>query len=88
MPDTFQGYRDSVSLPSRNPFVITPHDTNELAIVPKSIRAPSDGVIMLRGIDSSADVAHPVFAGELINVRAQYVRSTGTTVTGTIIGYA
>jgi hypothetical protein len=88
MSDTFQGYRDSVALPSRNPFVITPHDSNELAIVPKAIRAPSDGVITLRGIDSSTDVPHPVLAGEVINVRAQYVRATGTTVTGTIIGYA
>lgn len=86
--DKFVGNSDAVTAPSRNPFVIAPHDANELAILPKAIRAPSDGVITLRGVDSAADVPHPVLEGEVINVRAQFVRATGTTVTGTIIGYA
>lgn len=88
MADNFSMYTDSVTSPARRCFTITPHDTNELAILPKAIRAPSDGVIALRAVGSDADVLHPVLAGERIDVRAQYVRATGTTVTGTIIGYA
>lgn len=86
--DAFFGFSDSVQSPARKCFVITPHATNELAILPKAIRAPSDGVINLRAVDSDTDVAHPVAAGEVVFVRVQYVRVSGTTVTGDIIGYA
>jgi len=86
--DFFAGNSDIATAPARRCFVITPHATDELAILPKAIRAPSDGVITLRAIDSEDDVAHPVLAGECIDVRAQYVREAGTTVIGTIIGYA
>lgn len=88
MPDKFSNVPDHMSAPARHCFVITPHATNELPIIPKAIRAPSDGVITLRAVDSDEDVAHPVLAGEVIDVRARYVRAAGTSVTGTIIGYA
>lgn len=88
MADKFSNVPDSVGDPARKCFVITPHATNELAILPKAIRAPSDGVITLRAVDSDTDVAHPVVAGEIVFVRVQYVRVSGTTVTGTIVGYA
>lgn len=79
---------DSVSSPARSCFVVVPNDEAALPLTPKALRAPSDGVIVLRAIDSDEDVAHPVLAGEIMSVRATYVRMTGTTVTGTIIGYA
>lgn len=86
--DKFKSYTDTAWSPAREAFVVTPHDTNPLPDVPKAIRAPSAGVITLRAVDSSVDVAHPVLEGEVLQVRVAYVRSTGTTVTGTIVGYA
>lgn len=88
MADTFAGYSDGLSAPARQCFVITPHATNPVTPLPKAIRAPSDGVITLRAVGSSVDVAHPVLAGERVDVRAEYIRVSGTTVTGTIVGYA
>lgn len=79
-------YDNTSSSPARKCFVITPSDSSEIEI--KALRAPSDGVITIRAIDSTADVQHPVLEGEVINVRAKLVKATGTTVTGTIIGYA
>lgn len=88
MTDILNSHIDSLSAPARRCFVITPDNANAVPLLPKAIRAPSDGVIMLRAVDSDADVAHPVLAGELLCVRAAYVRATGTTVTGMIMGYA
>lgn len=88
MADMFGTFADTVEKPARRCFVITPNDTTALTVLPKAIRAPSGGVITLRAIESDTDVAHPVLAGEVISVRCAYIRATGTTVTGTIIGYA
>ena len=88
MKDLFSHETDKAFYSARNCFTITPHNTNALPLLPKAIRAPSDGVIALRAVDSATDVAHPVLAGEVISVRCAYIRATGTTVTGTIIGYA
>lgn len=74
--------------PARRCFVIMPDDEARLPVTPRALRAPSGGVIMLRAVDSDTDVAHPVLDGEVVCVRAAYVRATGTTVAGMIIGYA
>lgn len=88
MADKFDTWADSPEKPARKCFPITPHASNEIDPLPKAIRAPSDGVITLRAVDSDADVAHPVFAGERLDIRVKHVRIAGTTVTGTIMGYA
>lgn len=88
MSDKFSNVPDDATAPARQCFVVAPHAVNELPVITKAIRAPSSGVITLRAVDSVMDVAHPVLEGEVINVRAQFVRVAGTTVTGTIIGYA
>jgi hypothetical protein len=88
MTDSFTTIGDSPAAPARRCFVIAPHDTNELPFITKAIRADGDGVIILRTVDGPADVAHPVRAGERIDVRAQFVRATGTTGQTSIIGYA
>lgn len=84
----FDNENDQSSGPASRCFVITPHATNPLPLLTKAIRAPSDGVIRLRPFGSEADVDHPVLAGERIDMRISHVRVAGTTVTGTIIGYA
>ena len=80
MDDQFLG-PDNVSAPARRMWVITPHDTNEVNPLPKAIRADDAGVIVLRAVGSDSDVTINVVAGEIISVRVQHIRSTGTTVT-------
>jgi hypothetical protein len=36
---------------------------------------------VLRAVDSAADVTIPMVAGEILPVRARFVRAVGTTVT-------
>ncbi len=74
--------------PARKCFVAAKHDVNALAVYPKAIRAPAAGIITLRAIGDAADVAHPVLAGEILNLQISHIRATGTTVVGDIIGYA
>lgn len=82
MADPFATSADSVGNPARQMFVITPHATNEIDPLPKAIRANGAGNIVLRAVDSAADVTITVAAGEVVPVRAQYVRASGTTVSG------
>lgn len=80
MADNFASNADSVSAPARQIFLITPHASNEVSPLPKAIRADSAGTVALRAVGSSADVTVTLAAGEVLAVRAQYVRATGTTV--------
>lgn len=80
MADNFANNADSVFAPARQIFLITPHATNALSTIPKAIRADSAGTVALRAVGSSADVTVTMAAGEVLAVRAEYVRVTGTTV--------
>lgn len=74
--------------PSRAPFSITPHDSTALGVVPKALYIGVGGNVVCRGVDGSADVTFKNLAnGQILDVRAQYVRATGTTATD-IIGLA
>ncbi|AYJ85788.1 hypothetical protein D3Y57_07115 [Sphingomonas paeninsulae] len=66
-------------------FLISPHDTNVVDPLPKSLRADTAGVLIIQGVDSGAPVTLNVAAGERIDVRAKLVK-TGTTAT--IHGFA
>lgn len=78
--DNFGAYSDDVSAPSRAPFAITPHDSNELSIIPKAIYVGTGGNVVMRGVLGTADVTFKnVASGQILDVRAQYVRATGTT---------
>lgn len=86
MVDPQSNLGESLTGPARQCFAITPSDTLAIEPQPRAIRAGGDGVIMLRAVGSSSDIAHPVVEGERIDVRVSHVRATGTTVTS-IIGY-
>jgi hypothetical protein len=79
MADQFSNV-DELSSPARRMFVITPHASNEVDPLPKAIRADSAGDVVLRAVGSSSDVTITMAAGEVLAVRAQFVRATGTTV--------
>ena len=87
MADDFQYSADSSIAPARKMFLITPHASNEIDPLPKAIRADGAGSIVLRAVGSGADVTINVVAGERIDVRAQYIRASGTTVS-VIHGFA
>ena len=85
MPDLLASLADSAAAPSRNPYPISPHDTNELPVLPKGIFIGTAGDVVLRGPDSAVDVTYRNLSdGSYIAVRAQYVRATGTTASNLI----
>ncbi|MGC6401649.1 spike base protein, RCAP_Rcc01079 family [Sphingomonas sp. FW199] len=88
MVNPFDDFRDSPTAPARRAFVIVPSDSDPLPLVTKAIRADGNGVITLRPVGSTVEVAHPVLGGERIDVRTSHVRATGTTGQTIIIGYA
>lgn len=78
--DPFAQLMDSAMFPARNPVAVTPSDAVELATVPKALYVGTGGDVVVRGIDAVADVTFKnVASGQVIDVRARYVRATGTT---------
>lgn len=76
---------DGADLPSRAPFPIVPDDDDELPLLPKGIYVGTGGDVCLRGVDSDEDVTYKNLpSASYINVRAQYIRATGTTATNLI----
>lgn len=86
MPDQFSGARDNVSAPSLTPFAIVPSDTVELPTIPKGIYVGTGGDVTLQGAGpGAADVTYRNLPdASYINVRARFVRATGTTATNLI----
>lgn len=80
MTDIFHHYQDHVTGPARNPFAVTPHDSQPLPAVPRRLYVGAGGDLCLRGVDGAADVFYRnVGDGVYLNVRASHVRATGTT---------
>lgn len=80
MSDPFPSYPDTPMQSARAPYAVTPHDANELPVIPKALYVGSGGTIILRGVDATADVSFTnVPAGAVLAVRARHVRATGTT---------
>ena len=82
--DRFSYRSDSPFGPSRHAFAVTPSDATPLSPVPKALFVGGAGTVTLRTIDSTADVTLTVQAGQILPLRAAYVRSSGTTATGLV----
>lgn len=88
MADRFENQSDSLSLPARTAFGITPHATNEIDPLPKAIFVGTGGNIMLRAVDSTTDVLFKnVSSGQILDIRVRFIRANGTTATD-IVGLA
>lgn len=84
LSDQFSKLSDSPTAPARRAQAIVPHDAIALDPVPKAIAIGGAGDIVLRAMDSTADVTIAVQAGQLLPIRARFVRATGTTATGLV----
>lgn len=78
--DNFGAFSSSPVAPATAPYAVTPHDSNELTILPKALYVGTGGTLVLRGATGTGDVTlKNVANGQVIDIRAQYVRATGTT---------
>lgn len=85
--DRFDRNADTLSSPARDAFAIAPSDSVALPILPKAILVGAGGTITLRAIDSGTDVAIETVAGQILPIRAEFVRATGTSA-GSLVGLA
>lgn len=76
--DRFSYRADSPIAPSRHAFAVLPDDLTPLSPVPKALFVGGAGAVTLRTVDSAADVTFTVLAGQILPVRVEYVRASGT----------
>ena len=85
MADEFGYQADAEYAPSRAPYPLTPHDTQELPHIPKGIFVGTGGDVTLRGVEGDADVTYRNLPNaSYIAVRARFVRATGTTASNLV----
>lgn len=78
--DPFASHSRAAVDPASLAFAVTPHDTNELGTLPRALYIGTGGALVLRCADSGADVTFKnLAAGQILPVRAKYVRAAGTT---------
>jgi hypothetical protein len=82
--DRFSHHSDSPMSPSRHAFAVAPSDSAALSPVPKALFVGGAGTVTLRTIDSDADVTLTVQAGQILPLRATYVRASGTSASGLV----
>lgn len=80
MTDAFSRHADSADAPSAHPFAVVPSNAAPLPAIPKALYVGTGGTIVLRTASGNADVTFRNLAsGQILPVRAQFVRATGTT---------
>jgi hypothetical protein len=78
--DSFAHATDSLIAPARLAFAIVPNDTLDLDEVTKAVYVGTGGDIVIRAIDSDADVIlRNVVSGSVLAIRTSAIRATGTT---------
>ena len=88
MPDRFDNSADAANLPASDCAAVLPSDSVALATVPKALYIGTGGSLVLRSLRGAADVTFlNVASGQILPVRASFVRATGTTAAN-IVGLA
>ncbi|WP_375401965.1 hypothetical protein [uncultured Sphingomonas sp.] len=78
--DPFRTHADGLSASARAPFAVNSNDADELPTIPKALYVGTGGHVTLRGVDAAADVVfRNVASGQVLDVRARFVRAGGTT---------
>lgn len=66
--------------PARTSFAISPSDSQELAVLPRAVYVGTGGNLTLRLIDDAQDVVfRNVPSGQILDLRARFIRASGTT---------
>lgn len=87
MSDRFENV-NGLADPARHAFPITPHATSEIDPLPKALFIGTGGDLVGRPAGSESDVTFKNLAsGQILPVRLQYVRASGTSATD-IVGLA
>ncbi|MFN3990797.1 MAG: hypothetical protein ACK4IS_11115 [Erythrobacter sp.] len=86
--DAYSDTANSLITPAGDCFAITPQDTALLPRATKAIYVGIGGDLVVRPVESSADVTfRNVIAGSILDIRVKAVRATGTTAQD-IVGLA
>ena len=80
--DKFSDYPTTLVAPARDAQAVTPHDTNELPVLPRAIYVGQTGDVSARLAGGQSVVFANVQAGSVLPVRARGINQTGTTAGG------
>lgn len=82
MPATQEfGENNVPTFSARRGVAITPHNSNELAAVPRAIYIGGTGDLVVVGLDDVEVTFSNVSAGTVLPFMAKIIKSTGTTAT-------
>lgn len=85
MVDRFADFPNTMEGAAVAPFAIVPHNANPLPAIPFGIYVGTGGDVVLRGVRGEADVTYKNLPdASYLNVRAEFVRATGTTATNLV----
>jgi hypothetical protein len=78
--DRFGALADTVTSPATRALVVTPHDANPLADIPKAVFVGTGGTIVMRGNGDAADQTWKnIPSGAIVPFRPSHIRAAGTT---------
>lgn len=87
MTDTFSDHKPHLNAPARKAFSVTPHNSNELTVLPREIYVGGAGDLTVILADDTAAVTYAaVAAGTTLSIRPKIIKATGTTATN-IVGH-
>jgi len=83
--DVFSGQHGGLNAPYRNAVAITPHDTNELAVLPRALMARTTaGIVDVMMADDTVSTIIYLPLGVPVPVRARIVKITGIVAAGIV----
>jgi len=80
MADTFASFQPGLSDVATRHFVVTPSDTTDLAIKPRSLYCSAAGNAAIRD-EGGTDITYPLTQGQILPFRGVRILATGTTAT-------
>lgn len=82
--DTYEKYASGLTSPATRAFAITPHDTNELAVVPRAVYCSVTGqAVVVLANDTASVTLVGMIAGMIYPIRPKLVT---TATTATLVG--
>ncbi|MCB2114965.1 MAG: hypothetical protein KDE00_01365 [Rhodobacteraceae bacterium] len=82
--DKFSDYPTTLVAPARDAQTVTPHNTNDLPVLPRAIYVGQTGDVSARLAGGQSVVFANVQGGTVLPVRAKGINQTGTTAGGLV----